>query len=38
MAAGTVLAAFSFVSAVRIQPLMDRSARAGAPALVESAS
>jgi MFS family permease len=38
MAAGTVLAAFSFVSAVRIQPLMDRSARAGAPALVKSAS
>jgi MFS family permease len=43
MAVGTILAAFSFVSAVRIQPLMDQSKREreraveAEPALAESA-
>ena len=36
MAGGTILAAFSFVSAVRIQPLMDQSKVEREPELVES--
>jgi MFS family permease len=38
MAGGTILAAFSFVSAVRIQPLMDRSKVEREPELAESVS
>jgi hypothetical protein len=37
MAGGTILAAFSFLPAIRVQPVLDAAERDREPALVESA-